>query len=48
MRGGVVVANFVIFDQLQVARQLGLAPTEGGRLDVALRRGAGLLTRLRH
>ncbi len=48
VRGGIVVANFVIFDQVQIARQLGVAPTEGGRLDVALRRGAGLLTRLRH
>jgi predicted ester cyclase len=45
---GVIVADFVIFDQVQVARQLGLAPGEGSRLDLALRRGAGLLTRLRH
>jgi SnoaL-like polyketide cyclase len=48
VRDGVIVTNFVIFDQVQVARQLGLAPGEGSRLDVALRRGAGLLTRLRH
>ncbi|HEY2225712.1 ester cyclase [Actinomycetospora sp.] len=48
VRGGVIVANFVIFDEVQVARQLGLAPGDGSRLDVALRRGAGLLTRLRH
>jgi hypothetical protein len=38
----------VVFDQLQVARQLGLAPAEGSRLDVALRRGRGILARLQH
>lgn len=48
VRDGVVVTDFVIFDQVQAARQLGLAPGEGSRLDVALRRGVGLLTRLRH
>jgi predicted ester cyclase len=48
VRDGVVVSTFTIVDQLQVARQLGLAPGAGSRLDVALRRGAGLLTRLRH
>jgi hypothetical protein len=48
VRAGVVVATFTVFDQVQVARQLGLAPHEGSRLDVALRRGVGLLSRLRH
>ena len=48
VRGGIVVATFTIFDQVQVARQLGLAPRAGTRLDVAWRRGAGLLNRLRH
>ncbi|NMO90217.1 ester cyclase [Actinomycetospora sp. TBRC 11914] len=46
--GGRIHADFVVFDQLQVARQLGLAPAEGSRLDVALRRGRGILARLRH
>lgn len=48
LRDGRVVANFTVFDQVQVARQLGLAPVEGSRLDVALRRGAHLLARLHH
>ncbi len=48
VRAGVIVSDFVVLDQLQVARQLGLAPTEGSRLDVALRRGRGVLARLRH
>jgi predicted ester cyclase len=45
---GRITSDFVVFDQLQVARQLGLAPAEGSRRDVALRRGRGILTRLRH
>lgn len=44
---GRIGSEFVVFDQLQLARQLGLAPTEGSRLDVALRRGRGILARLR-
>jgi predicted ester cyclase len=45
---GRIHSQFVVFDQLQAARQLGLAPAEGSRLDVALRRGRGILARLQH
>ena len=45
---GRITSDFVVVDRLQVARQLGLAPAEGSRLDVALRRGRGVLARLRH
>ena len=44
---GVVVSNFVIFDQMQFARQLGLLPTAGSRVDIALRRGFNALLRAR-
>ena len=48
VREGRIISDFAVLDQLQVARQLGLAPAEGSRLDVALRRGRGVLARLRH
>jgi predicted ester cyclase len=44
---GAITSDFVVLDQVQLARQVGLAPGEGSRLDVALRRGVGLLARLR-
>ena len=44
---GVITSDFVVLDQLQLARQVGLAPARGSRVDVALRRGSGLLARLR-
>lgn len=44
---GVVESNFVIFDQMQFARQLGLLPTAGSRIDVVLRRGFNALVRAR-
>jgi predicted ester cyclase len=44
---GAITSDFVVLDQMQLARQVGLAPAEGSRIDVALRRGAGLLARLR-
>lgn len=47
VRGGKIVSNFVVFDQMQFARQLGLLPADGSRLDVGLKYGFNLLTRLR-
>ncbi|MEJ2864408.1 ester cyclase [Actinomycetospora flava] len=45
--GGVIASNFVVFDQLQFARQIGLMPAEGSRLDVGLKRGFNALARRR-
>ncbi|MEJ2869929.1 ester cyclase [Actinomycetospora sp. OC33-EN08] len=47
VRDGVIVSNFVIYDQMQFARQLGLLPADGSRLDVGLKWGHNLLARLR-
>lgn len=47
VRDGRVVTNFVVFDQMQFARQVGLLPAEGSRPEVALRRGFNLLARRR-
>ncbi len=44
---GAITSDFVVLDQMQLARQVGLAPAEGSRIDVALRRGVGFLARLR-
>lgn len=44
---GAVASTFVIFDQVQFARQIGLLPAEGSRLDVGLRRGFNALARRR-
>lgn len=44
---GRLASNFVIFDQMQFARQIGLLPAEGSRLDVGLRRGFNALARRR-
>jgi steroid delta-isomerase-like uncharacterized protein len=37
IRDGVVVSNFVIFDQMQHARQIGLMPADGSLADKALK-----------
>lgn len=37
IRDGDVVSNFVIFDQMQYARQLGLMPADGSAADRALK-----------
>jgi predicted ester cyclase len=37
IRDGVVVSNFVVFDQMQHARQIGLLPPDGSRVDKALK-----------
>lgn len=44
---GRIASNFVIFDQMQFARQIGLMPAEGSRLEVGLRRGFNALARRR-
>ncbi|WP_166659866.1 ester cyclase [Actinomycetospora succinea] len=44
---GRIASNFVIFDQMQFARQIGLLPAEGSRLEVGLRRGFNALARRR-
>ena len=47
LREGSVVSNFVVFDQMQFARQIGLLPADGSRLDVGLKSAFNLLGRLR-
>lgn len=47
VRDGLVASNFVIFDQMQFARQLGLLPAEGSRLEVGLRSAFNALARRR-
>ena len=44
---GVLASNFVVFDQMQFARQIGLLPPAGSRLDVGLKRGFNALARRR-
>lgn len=44
---GHVASNFVVFDQMQFARQIGLLPADGSRLDVGLRTAFNALTRRR-
>jgi steroid delta-isomerase-like uncharacterized protein len=51
MSNGKVASNFVVFDQMQFARQIGLLPPDGTRADRALKRAfnakSRLLSRLR-
>jgi steroid delta-isomerase-like uncharacterized protein len=51
MRDGKVLSNFVVFDQMQFARQVGLLPPDGTRADRAVKRAfnakSRLLSRLR-
>ncbi|GLZ49203.1 hypothetical protein Acsp06_53880 [Actinomycetospora sp. NBRC 106375] len=44
---GRVISNFVIFDQMQFARQVGLLPADGSRLDVGLKSAFNVLARRR-
>ena len=44
---GTIASNVVVYDQMQLARQLGLVPTEGSRMDVALKYAHNLRTRMR-
>jgi predicted ester cyclase len=46
VRDGVVVTNFVVFDQMQFARQLGLLPPDGSRADRAVKAAFNARTRL--
>jgi predicted ester cyclase len=46
LRDGVVVTNFVVFDQMQFARQLGLLPRDGSRADRAVKAAFNARTRL--
>ena len=46
VRDGVVVTNFVVFDQMQFARQLGLLPRDGSRADRAVKTAFNARTRL--
>jgi len=47
VRDGIVVSTFVVFDQMQFARQLGLLPEAGTRIDVGLKRAFNALVRVR-
>jgi len=47
VRDGLVVSNFVIFDQMQFARQVGLLPADGSRADRALKAAFNARTALR-
>ena len=44
---GVVASNTVVFDQMTFARQLGLLPADGSRVDVGLKLAFNTLTRWR-
>jgi predicted ester cyclase len=46
IRDGEVLSNFVVFDQMQYARQLGLMPADGSAADKALKRAFNARTRL--
>lgn len=46
LRDGVVVTNFVVFDQMQFARQIGLLPHDGSRADRAVKAAFNARTRL--
>jgi hypothetical protein len=37
VRDGKVVSNFVVFDQLQYARQIGMMPPDGSTTDRAMK-----------
>jgi predicted ester cyclase len=44
---GRIASNFVVFDQMQFARQIGLLPADGSRVDVGLKYAFNLLARRR-
>ncbi|HEV8151314.1 MAG TPA: ester cyclase [Solirubrobacteraceae bacterium] len=48
IREGRVVSNFVVFDQFQYARQLGLIPLDGSRADRAMKAAFNAQTTVRH
>lgn len=46
IRGGKIVSNFVVFDQMQYARQLGLMPPDGSSGDRAVKAAFNAKTKL--
>jgi predicted ester cyclase len=46
VRDGTIVTNFVVFDQLQFARQIGMLPHEGARGDLAMKAAFNAKSRL--
>jgi steroid delta-isomerase-like uncharacterized protein len=46
LRDGRVVSNFVVFDQMQVARQLGVLPADGSPADRAMKSAFNVKTRV--
>lgn len=46
LRDGAVVSNFVVFDQMQYARGIGMLPADGSAPDQALKRAFNARTRL--
>jgi|GEM_PF-949785 len=46
MRDGTVATNFVVFDQMQFARQIGMLPPDGSRADRATKAAFNARTRL--
>lgn len=46
VRNGTIATNFVVFDQMQFARQLGLLPADGSRADRATKAAFNAKTRL--
>jgi hypothetical protein len=46
IRDGKIVSNFVVFDQMQYARQLGMMPPEGSPGDRAVKAAFNAKTKL--
>ena len=46
IRDGVIVSNFVVFDQMQFARAIGMLPPDGSRPDRAMKAAFNARTRL--
>jgi hypothetical protein len=46
MRDGIVLSNFVVFDQMQYARQIGMLPPDGSLADKSLKRAFNARTSL--
>jgi len=46
VRGGTIVSNFVVFDQMEVGRGLGLLPPDGSAADRALKAAFNAKTRV--
>jgi predicted ester cyclase len=46
LRDGRVVSNFVVFDQMQFARAIGMLPPDGSRADRAVKKAFNARTRL--